>query len=154
MTNPSWYPDNRNKDLIAEFILWFSRIEYTLKSDPAFSKTQPYFQADWDKLKLELSSIPVPQELHQALAYIKNQPPMKQSGENKWDLIQGSDDWDLLTRGLKTVRNNLFHGGKHHTGPVLQPVRDQGLLNHCLTIMKVISTLLPQHLKTTFAEAS
>ena len=154
MTNPAWYPDSLNKDLIAEFILWFSRIEYALKSDPAFSKALPYFQADWDKLKLALSSAPVPQKLGQALACIQNQPPMKQSGANKWDKIQGSDDWDLLIRALKTVRNNLFHGGKHYTGPVLQPVRDQELLNHCLAVMKEISTLLPQHLQITFAEAA
>jgi hypothetical protein len=152
MKNPSWYPDSPNKDLIAEFILWFSRIEYALKSDAAFSKTHPHFQADWDKLKRALSSVPVPQELENALAYIQHQPPMKQIGANQWELIQEGNDWDLLIRALKTVRNNLFHGGKHHTGPVLQPARDQELLNHCLAVMKAISTLLPQHLQTIFSE--
>lgn len=154
MTNPAWYPAQNDKDLILDFILWFSRIEYALKSDNSFStKNNGHFQADWEEFKNELARQPFPPELSSALEYIKNKPPLKQTGFTEWKLVQGNSDWDYAIRALKTVRNNLFHGGKHHTGQILQPVRDRELIEHCLLIMSVISEMLPATVKSTFEAA-
>lgn len=151
MTDPVWYPTQNDKGLILDFILWFSRVEYALKSDNTFSiQNNGHFQANWDALMNELAPHSIPQELSEALTYIKSNPPLKQTGFMQWQLVQSTSDWDYLIRALKTVRNNLFNGGKHHTGPVLQPVRDRELLEHCLLIMRVISDMLPASIKPTF----
>ena len=97
-----------------------------------------------------IANYPIPEEILKALLYIKRKPPLQQAGANKWDTIPECADWDLLILSLKTVRNNLFHGGKHHTGPVLEPARDKDLLRYCLSIMKAIVPLMPDDVKRTF----
>jgi hypothetical protein len=151
MTKPVWYPDDEGKNLIADFILWFSRIEYALKSSTDFSYSdRGNFYAGWKELKDAIANDPIPEEIEKALLYIKGKPPLKQTGANKWDTIPECADWDLLIQSLKTVRNNLFHGGKHHTGPFLEPARDKELLRYCLSIMKAIVPLMQEDVKRTF----
>ncbi|HTQ48489.1 MAG TPA: hypothetical protein VMI75_37290 [Polyangiaceae bacterium] len=46
------------------------------------------------------------------------------------------DEWRLV-RLVRTVRNNLFHGGKYGSlGPIGDPTRDVSLLAACVTILK------------------
>lgn len=153
MNNPRWYPEERNIPLLVDFILWFSRLEYALKCNANFSSNVGYFHADWPKFQNVLEKCPVPPELSGALIYIKDNPPMKQDGAYTWSIIAARSDWDLLVKALKTVRNNLFHGGKHHMGPVLQPVRDKELLSHCVTVMKGMVSLAPEEVQRAFEEA-
>lgn len=62
--------------------------------------------------------------------------------------------WRLLLY-VRTVRNNLFHGGKYESGPVSDPSRDEELIRSCLLVIDVLLDLdvkvaklanLPEHL--------
>lgn len=154
MTKPAWYPEEENNELILDFILWFSRIEYALKSSTSFSGKgrNGHFQANWRKFKKALKKRAIPSSLSAALEYIKSQPPKEQKSANEWEEISAEDDWGLLVKALKTVRNNLFHGGKYYGSK--QPVRDTELLEHCLLIMQEVVELAPDEIKTVFNSSS
>jgi hypothetical protein len=37
---------------------------------------------------------------------------------------------------VRTVRNNVFHGGKFPDGIVIDPLRDERLIRECLAFLK------------------
>ncbi len=111
--------DHELKDLSFELFYWFSRFEFALKenrylkSEENGSKAEP----DWGKFvednhgNYQLTDV--------ANRLIELHPKRQIVGENK-DLIWkkvGIEDCKsnlcIVVRMLKTIRNNLFHGGKH-----------------------------------------
>ena len=42
---------------------------------------------------------------------------------------------------LRTIRNNVFHGGKFPDGPVDEPLRDQKLIVDCLALLSALLEL-------------
>jgi len=148
---PSWYPNDRNAAAVTEFILWFSRLEYALKCVPAYANGN---KANLDKLKAAMRGQPVPSSLSDALHYLKADAPRNQTSATGWIQIRvGDDDWGFLLESLRTVRNNLFHGGKQHTGPLLEPARDEKLIGFCNLIMRELVLVLPGEVKTIFDHA-
>ena len=78
-----------------------------------------------------------------AVAYLSAQPPKKQvilNGKLDWSEVKqgdGEGSSDYILRLVRTVRNNLFHGGKfpNPTGPMADTARDRALLENCLVIL-------------------
>ncbi|OGQ17655.1 MAG: hypothetical protein A3C54_01165 [Deltaproteobacteria bacterium RIFCSPHIGHO2_02_FULL_60_17] len=82
-------------------------------------------------------------EFNEAVEYLCKQPPKKQI------VIEGKLDWaaarqdqpesksQYVLRLVRTVRNNLFHGGKfpEPTGPIAESAGDQVLLKHGLSVL-------------------
>ena len=148
---PTWYPAPTNVDLFTDFILWFSRWEYALKCFPHFSRSnRGFLEPAWSNLEELLASVPVNAPLAGALDYFRATPPMRQITIDSWEPINHLPDWPFLVLSLKTVRNNLFHGGKHHSGPVLDPLRDRELLEHCMTVMREMVAFVPEEMQNIF----
>jgi hypothetical protein len=74
--------------------------------------------------------------------YLERHPPMKQI------LKDGTLDWARLNQeptrierllfDLRTVRNNLFHGGKFPRTYIEDPSRDEQLIRSCLAILNTL----------------
>lgn len=151
MNIPPWYPNDENARAVTEFVLWFSRLEYALKCDPAFANGN---KANLDKLKTAIQGKAVPTVLDEALSYLKEDAPRNQTSATGWIQISiDKDDWGFLIESLKTVRNNLFHGGKQQSGPLMEPVRDARLIGFCNLIMKELIAILPDGVRNTFDNA-
>jgi hypothetical protein len=147
-----------DKDLVCEFLLCFSRFEYALKRSD-FVKRGKKMQAepmlaepDWDSFADSLlgkfSSATEP-KLLEAVNLLDSAPPQKQvlkDGNldwvnNKKDASESQEKWIL--RLVRTVRNNLFHGGKYPGKDAPKPERDKKLLKACLTVLEYAMEFSP-----------
>ena len=125
--------DEALKNLAFDFFYFFSRFEFALKENGRI-QTGPrdVAQADWNSFVQEFEGAYEPCEAAQALL---GDPPDVQrvKNRNEWEwhpLAFGEDQSELSKAALavKTVRNNLFHGGKHSTAGWDDPVRVRFLL--------------------------
>ena len=54
---------------------------------------------------------------------------------------------------MRTVRNNVFHGGKFRDGMITDPLRDKQLIRDCLAVLKGLLELpLPKDVANVFNE--
>ncbi len=128
--------------LICNFLAIFSRIEYSLKAtikyaDDRRTKVDPA----WDRFANQINENFLrieDEELKGAIDYLKNNPPQKQIlSESKLVFKnQEIDTSQKLTQQIllmvRTVRNNLFHGGKYHENI---EDRDELLIKHSLKVL-------------------
>jgi hypothetical protein len=145
--------ESKDRVLAWEFFVFFSRFEYALKRDRRYLESgtgdaKPL----WDQFASDHDSEFVPssdQSLFDAVEYFRQQPPRKQlreNGEMKWSEPCRHDGHEpplvWLLRVVRTVRNNLFHGGKFQI-PICDPSRDHHLIDSALTILKACLCLDP-----------
>ena len=137
-------------ELACEFFAVYSRFEFALK-ECGFRRpgrngvAEPY----WDKFASEIAepfSNIQDQDFAEAAKYLLDEPPMRQVIENNtltWRSLvfeNGASPAQSVLLAVRTVRNNLFHGGKHT--PHSPQGRDQKLVKACLTVLEVC---LPLH---------
>lgn len=130
-------------NIVDQFIYSFSRAEFALKAS-CFLKNTEEAQADWDAFIRNIKdrfNENKTEELKQAIEYIKNNPPKKQVVENnQLDWKQTNNDGmhlaQFLNIMLRRIRNNLFHGGKLHTGFTEDISRDLRLIESANVIIK------------------
>jgi hypothetical protein len=131
-------------ELTVEFLGTFARFEYALKRAGYVLGDEKRVSADWDRLGRELALLdtatlaPVIGCCH----YLQSHPPMKQvleHGQLLWKtrVPAGSQIEDILL-SVRTVRNNVFHGGKFPDGPIAEPLRDELLIRDCLTVLNAL----------------
>jgi hypothetical protein len=121
------------RDLAFDFFYWFSRFEFALKAAPYLeddkvgARAMPgweKFFADWqDRYTLT----PAGQKL------IDAKPQRQVVGQNGLDFAEvrfddKPSDLVKVIRLAKTVRNNLFHGGKHGSAYWDDPDRMRALI--------------------------
>jgi hypothetical protein len=136
-------------ELILQFFVFFSRFEYALKRAEfvkSVSKSNNTALPDWDRFakKLENSLVSITDiKFVEAKAYLLKHPPQKQmrrpDNSLEWDDNErnGQSETEYVLRLVKSVRNNLFHGGKYPDKPVSgQVLRNRKLLQACLTILE------------------
>lgn len=137
--------DSGDRQLAWEFFVFFSRFEYALKRSGRYlaggaSRAQP----NWDRFGVDNEAAfwaDAPEDVEAAVHYFRTTPPRKQvvrSNALAWSEPQTYEAgpelvWLLLM--IRTVRNNLFHGGKFPLIHVEEPSRDSELLLHALTIL-------------------
>jgi hypothetical protein len=140
--------------LVLQFFLVFARFEYALKRSGFLRGNESKVEPDWDRFadslkdKFERSDKP---DFIEALHYLNEHPPQKQvvrKRELGWapnvrDVGESREKWVL--RLVRTVRNNLFHGGKYPypDGPIHEPARDRMLLSASLTVLEECLRLSP-----------
>jgi len=148
-----------NPELVADFFVIFSRFEYALKRSgyAGIYRDGETVYPNWNKYARDIKgklNMKRDNQLKEAVEYFKHHPPLRQIVRNNvLDWTKGKDDAEALSleeylvKTLKTVRNNLFHGGKfpNPTGPIHEPSRDEKLLKSCLV---VIDRLLRLHTST------
>jgi hypothetical protein len=140
------------RELTVDFLGTFSRFEYALKRSGYVKGDEKRIDADWDRLGRDLSSAD-PKMLTPILEcceYLQEQPPKKQvlqDGQLAWRTrgASGGSAIEEVLLSVRTVRNNVFHGGKFPEGPVAEPLRDEKLIRDCLAVMNLLleSPILP-----------
>ncbi len=140
-----------NDNLILKFLKVFSRAEYALKNVKKFRYLNKA-EANWDKFANAIDSsfyTLTESGVVQAREYLWNNPPKKQRINNNELFFEDFkiDEHQAKTQQLlfmvRTVRNNLFHGGKH-TPPaaeVKDAERNQKLLENSIIIIKACMNL-------------
>ncbi|HRN51840.1 MAG TPA: hypothetical protein PLC52_10980 [Anaerolineales bacterium] len=137
-----------DNDLVNSFFLVFTRFEFALKAaDYKFRGRNQVAYADWNKFAQEQSKRfdPLHTDIKEAYGYLDSRPPKIQiieSNELCWKDNHRGDQTDLAwcIHLVKTVRNNLFHGGKfpyHQT-------RDHNLLTASLDVIAHLVNLNPE----------
>jgi hypothetical protein len=123
--------------LVLEFFYLFSRFEYALKRASFMRKGKEgrngiAAEANWDlyadSIKGRFATL-ISDDFKAAREFLESEPPKKQivqEGQLDWKASQigeGESKELYLLRLVKTVRNNLFHGGKYP----LQVLPDTGV---------------------------
>lgn len=133
--------------LAFDFFYWFSRFEFALKengylkSTAAGAAAMPGWKCFVDKWALHyvLST-----EAAELLALGPQQQVINANGDLDWkqlDLTKCSSKLDQVTLLLKTVRNNLFHGGKHGVASWDDETRTNKLLTLGKTVLDQLSAM-------------
>jgi len=149
MTDPSWWPnDEETRNLLLRFFLNFATFEYAMKNGGYGTSQRGYYEPDWNKLKSAVSKQTVPVELNEAKQYLNDQPPQKQTAATRWSppTLINDNDWEFLIDCIKTVRNNLFHGGK----VPFDPVRDAILIRYSNDIIAALVDAAPPDIAERF----
>lgn len=140
---------SEDRKLAWAFFVFFSRMEYALKRSGYLSGTADA-QPNWDRFSSDHNLKFKPdgsEQLQTAVNYFLEQPPRKQVQENgeihwkpqKYDRREPLLIW--LLRMVRSVRNNLFHGGKFPLISIMEPSRDREVLLNSLVILQSSLTL-------------
>ena len=138
--------DNIDKNLFEqafEFFYWFSRFEFCLKENKYLESEKEGSKAlpGWDKFVNAFSSNYTQSD--NAKKFVSLKPLQQKVGKNNslvWSDINLANDNQLqqVVRTLKTIRNNLFHGGKHSVEGWDDIKRTEELLVMGVQVMKEI----------------
>lgn len=132
-------------DLAIEFMATFSRIEHALKSTGYALGNEGRVDPDWDRFANEIDeqfNQLETEELIAAKDLLLGSPPRKQvlhDGQVVFrdqvvDLNQKTTQ--QVVRFVRTVRNNLFHGGKFLPTGEAEVGRNEALVNASLKVIK------------------
>jgi hypothetical protein len=130
------------RELTVEFLGTFARFEYALKRAGYVEGDDKSVAADWDRFGRDVAAIS-PEALACMVAscpYLQDHPPKKQvlrDGGLVWKTrgASGGTVIQEILLSVRTVRNNVFHGGKFPEGPVAEPLRDERLIRDCLAVL-------------------
>jgi hypothetical protein len=136
-------PDALDRNLVFNFFWTFSAFDCALKRG-GFLTDKDYAEADWIKFGSEIAckfskvnSLGF-QDAVKTINLLSPRRQMNIGGRLAWQPVtrkaQESDAAYTL-KLLKTVRNNLFHGGKYPDGPRFQIARDREILRAALIIL-------------------
>ena len=137
-------PQALDRELVLDFFWKFSVFEAALKRE-GFVRAGPHNAAepDWKRFALEvegrLAAAPVT-GLEEAKEELRRLSPHRQivrDGKLGWEPIEQNEESDdaFIIRLMKTVRNNLFHGGKYPDGHIKEIARNRKILRAALTIL-------------------
>lgn len=134
--------------LAFEFLRSFAFLEFEMKRTRFLRGNETRAQPDWVKLRntlhknaaLDLDDLTTREDV----AYLLDNPPQKQIVQNgylDWKPLErgtGEDETAWVIRLMKTVRNNLFHGGKIAYGMMDDPARDPKLVRGALEVLDAV----------------
>lgn len=134
------------KRLAFDFFYWFSRIEFALKEARYLKSTEEGAMAEvsWNRFIEKHRDAYHLTPAGQALIDAKPQRQIVGDGELAFRDVgfnAGATDLERVVRLANTVRNNLFHGGKHGSDYWDEPDRMRDLLT---TTIKAIDDLAAQ----------
>ena len=140
-------------ELACEFLAVFSRFEYALKSTEYAHGNKGKVEPWWDKYSNDIddafNEITEP-EFIEATAYLLGTPPRKQilsEGRvifNDQTIDNNQAKANQVFKMIRTVRNNLFHGGKYLPNGEIEEGRNESLVRYSLLILKSCVHLHPQ----------
>lgn len=122
------------KEYAFDFFYWFSRFEFALKENRFLNRNGIGDNAEpgWDAFVGKYAE--AFEHTDETIKLIELNPKRQKVGENsdlQWrdvGLEDCNSDLCKVVRLLKTIRNNLFHGGKHGAEGWDNPARTQDLL--------------------------
>jgi hypothetical protein len=151
---------NVPRELTLDFLATFARFEFALKKAGYAQGDDSKVLPDWDSFGRDVAKLDAAllAPVLNSCQYLQQHPPRKQvlqKGALHWVARQGTSGsaiGDVLL-SVRTVRNNVFHGGKFPEGPVAEPLRDEALIRDCLTVLKGLLELpLPKDVANVFKE--
>ncbi|MBK6894981.1 MAG: hypothetical protein IPH06_13605 [Alphaproteobacteria bacterium] len=131
-------------------------MEYALKATPCYvAGDENRADALWDRFAndIENAFCAIPKADHsfwEAATYLLDHPPRKQVLQDgalmfKDQVIDQSQKRAQQTLLMvRTVRNNLFHGGKHYPNGEQELGRNERLVSSALLVLKRSSSLCPE----------
>jgi len=135
--------DAPGEPLAFNFLYTFARFEYALKQSGYATGSASRVDADWTRFGQDASVVDKAglEPILKAAKYIREHPPQKQifkDGKLSWALPARNEPSEVqnVLLNVRTVRNNLFHGGKFLEGPVAEPSRDELLLQNCIAVLR------------------
>jgi hypothetical protein len=149
---------NVPKVLTLEFMATFARFEFALKKSGYARGDDSQVSPDWDAFANDLGKFDaaVLAPILGACPYLQQHPPKKQVLDNgiiRWVDRQGTSGsavGDVLL-SVRTVRNNVFHGGKFPDGMITDPLRDEHLIRDCVAVLQSLLQLpLPKGVADNF----
>jgi hypothetical protein len=106
------------KDVSFDFFYWFSRFEFALKENGCLKDRSPGSKAEpsWERLKIE--GYTASREACRLVEMHPKRQYVTEGGGLRWEPVgiehcRKDDELCRVITMLRTVRNNLFHGGKH-----------------------------------------
>jgi len=151
---------NVPRELTLDFLATFARFEFALKKAGYAQGDDSKVLPDWNSFGRDVAKLDAAllAPVLNSCQYLQQHPPRKQvlqNGALHWVARQGTSGsaiGDVLL-SVRTLRNNVFHGGKFPEGPVAEPLRDEALIRDCLTVLKGLLELpLPKHVANVFKE--
>jgi hypothetical protein len=133
------------RDLVLDFFCVFSRFEYALKRAGFAKKKRDSVSANWVKFARYVTSrfdADITPDLRGAIDYVKNNAPLTQTidarglGWHETKQSRNESDLEWVLRLVRTVRNNLFHGGRSPEWIGSDPDREIKLLRSSLVILE------------------
>ncbi len=119
------------------FFFAFGRFEFALKQCGFLRARKGTVSADWDRFTDEVPDVTIgadDDEMH-AIAFLLREPPQRQAvidGELSFSALQLEGPVNRrLGLIVRTIRNNLFHGGKIPYG-----IRDEELVGAALVVLE------------------
>lgn len=139
-------------DLVCEFLAVFARMEYALKATRFAVRNRRDVSASWDQFANEAHErfhTETSEELKAAVDFLWNFPPRKQFLTDDEQLCFRDFEIDPAQRQLqqlilmvRTVRNNLFHGGKHLPDGESELGRNEKLVRSSLVLLRECAQLV------------
>lgn len=144
-----------DRELVLEFFLVFSRIEFSLKLAGFVTGGENSVSPDWGGFIRKVSETFIlgdDEEVATAIYYYIGHPPQKQvlkNGSLDWMPVprQGSSDIEDVLMSVRRVRNNLFHGGKYNAEDHQEVARNEELLRQGILILKSVIREIPSVLE-------
>jgi hypothetical protein len=139
-------------ELACEFLAVFSRMEYALKSTNYAAGGEKKVDPAWDSFANDINQeflALAQQDVVKARDYLLVHPPRKQvlQGNTIAFIDQVIDPHQTQTQQVllmvRTVRNNLFHGGKYSPEGEQEAGRNNLLVTYGLGILVACSKLNP-----------
>ena len=139
-------------ELVLEFVAVFSRCEFAMKAGTYRRNANGMAAAAWDRLASEASDwlqIPGEGALTNAVKLLSGKPPQVEKYDQGWQDAppSGHSDVERALKAAVQVRNNLFHGGKHHPS---QAGRDAELVAAALLLLKATIEAEPGELRAIY----
>ena len=145
-----WPQDEAPRILLLGYFLNFARFEFAMKAGDFGTIQNGAYQPSWRALKEAMRGQPLPDGLKAEQQYLWDSPPSKQTDRHAWAPIEPRDDWSFVIDCVKTVRNNLFHGGKIP----FRPNRDPELIFHCDRMLIALVAHGPEDIARQFEAAA
>lgn len=137
-------------ELAAEFLAVFSRMEYALKVTTYAVGNDSKVDANWDKFANTVNDAfmaVADADVVAAREFLLANPPRKQVLNNgKVDfkdhvIDEAQRPTQQVLLMVRTIRNNLFHGGKYLPNGEQEPGRNKELVTHALRVLLACSAL-------------
>jgi hypothetical protein len=142
--------ENIHCDLSAlafDFFYWFSRFEFALKENQYLKSHKPDSNADpgWSEYVMKWQPNYNPSaEASELLQLLPQRQIVLEGDALDWkplDLSGCKSSLDAVVLCLKTIRNNLFHGGKHSCEGWDDPMRNHALLTSGKAVLSQLAKL-------------
>lgn len=133
--------------LAFDFFYWFSRFEFSLKENRYLKSHKPGSNADpgWGEYVIRWQSDYGPSaEANELLQLLPQRQIVMAEGALDWkplDLSRCGSSLEAVVLCLKTIRNNLFHGGKHGCKGWDDPERNHALLTSGKAVLSQLAKL-------------